>query len=45
LSKDFMEYARRLIVEQKLHRIVVDECYLTVVAAEYRPSIIELTAI
>jgi superfamily II DNA helicase RecQ len=45
LSKDFMEYARRLIVEQKLHRIVVDECHSTVVAAEYRPSIIELTAI
>jgi superfamily II DNA helicase RecQ len=45
LSKDFIKYARRLIVEQKLDRIVVDECYLTVVAAEYRPSIIELTAI
>lgn len=44
-SKDFMKYARRLIAEQKLDRIVVDECHLTVVAAEYRPSIIELTAI
>ena len=40
-----MKYARRLIAEQKLDRIVVDECHLTVVAAEYRPSIIELTAI
>lgn len=44
-SKDFMKYARRLVAEQKLDRIVVDECHLTVVAAEYRPSIIELTAI
>ncbi|KAI7188222.1 hypothetical protein KC363_g5596 [Hortaea werneckii] len=44
-SKDFMKYARRLIAEQKLDRIVVDECHLTIVAAEYRPSIIELTAI
>ena len=44
-SKDFMKYARRLIAEQKLDRIVVDECHLTVTAAEYRPSIIELTAI
>jgi hypothetical protein len=44
-SKDFMKYGRRLVAEQKLDRIVVDECHLTVVAAEYRPSIIELTAI
>ena len=44
-SKDFMKYACRLIAEQKLDRIVVDECYLTIVAAEYRPSIIELIAI
>jgi superfamily II DNA helicase RecQ len=40
-----MKYARRLIAEQKLDRIMVNECHLTVVAAEYRPSIIELTAI
>jgi superfamily II DNA helicase RecQ len=44
-SKDFIKYAYRLIAEQKLDRIVIDECHLTVVAAEYRPSIIELTAI
>ena len=44
-SKDFKKYARRLIAEQKLDRIVVDECHLTVVAAEYRPRIVELTAI
>lgn len=44
-SKDFMKYAGRLIAEQKLDRILVDECHLSVVAAEYQPSIIELTAI
>ena len=43
-SKDFVKYARRLIAEQKLDRIVIDECHLTVIAAEYRPSIVELTA-
>jgi superfamily II DNA helicase RecQ len=35
LSKDFVKYAQRLIVEQKLDRIVVDECHLTVVAIDY----------
>jgi superfamily II DNA helicase RecQ len=40
-----MKYARRLVAEQKLDRIVINECYLTVVAIEYRPSIIELIAI
>jgi hypothetical protein len=44
-SKDFVKYARRLIAEQKLNRIVIDECYLTVIAAEYRLSIVELTTI
>ena len=44
-SKDFVKYARRLIAEQKLDRIVVDECHLPVVAADYRPSIVELTTI
>jgi hypothetical protein len=45
LLKDFIKYARRLIAEQKLDRIVVDKSYLTIVIAEYRPSIIELIAI
>jgi superfamily II DNA helicase RecQ len=44
-SKDFIKYAYRLVAEQKLDRIVVDKCHLTVVAAIYRPSIIELIAI
>jgi hypothetical protein len=34
-SKNYTKYARRLISEQKLNRIVVDECHLTVIAAEY----------
>jgi superfamily II DNA helicase RecQ len=33
-SKDFIKYARRLIAEQKLGRIVIDECHLTVIAAD-----------
>jgi superfamily II DNA helicase RecQ len=44
-SKDFIKYARRLIAEQKLDRIVVNECHLTMIATDYRPSIIELTTI
>jgi hypothetical protein len=40
-----MKYAYRLVVEQKLDRIVINEYHLTVVATEYRPSIIELIAI
>jgi superfamily II DNA helicase RecQ len=40
-----MKYASRLVREQKLDRIVVDECHLTVTAAEYRSSMTELTAI
>ncbi|KAK0840547.1 hypothetical protein LTS02_017155 [Friedmanniomyces endolithicus] len=44
-TKDFMKHAQRLIAPQKLDRIVVDECHLTVIAAEYRPSIIDLTHI
>ena len=40
-----MKYARRLIAEQKLNRIVVNKCHLTIVATKYRPSIIELIAI
>jgi hypothetical protein len=44
-SKDFVKYARRLIAKQKLDWIMIDECYLTIIAAEYRPSIVELIAI
>jgi superfamily II DNA helicase RecQ len=44
-SKDFIKYASRLVREQKLDRIVVDECHLTITAAEYRSSMTELIAI
>ena len=44
-SKEFIKYARRLVAEQKLDRIVVNECHLTVIAADYRASMIEFTAI
>ncbi|KAK3684401.1 hypothetical protein LTR37_020307 [Vermiconidia calcicola] len=44
-TADFRAYAQALIDQQKLDRIVVDECHLTVTAATYRESIIDLTAI
>ncbi|KAJ9629274.1 hypothetical protein H2203_001644 [Taxawa tesnikishii (nom. ined.)] len=40
----FTKYARSLIVQQKLDRIVIDECHLTVTAVDYRSSIVDLTA-
>jgi superfamily II DNA helicase RecQ len=43
--KDFVKYARRLIAEQKLDRIMVNECHLTVVTIDYRPSIVQLITI
>jgi len=44
-TKEFLKYARSLLAQQKLDRIVVDECHLTVTAVEYRPSMIDLTTI
>ncbi|KAK0773172.1 hypothetical protein LTR75_017205 [Friedmanniomyces endolithicus] len=44
-SKDFVKYARSLIAQQKLERIVVDECHLTVTAAHYRQSVVDMTMI
>ena len=44
-TKDFMNYARGLIARQKLDRIVVDECHLTVTAVEYRPTMVDVTAL
>ncbi|KAK5111426.1 hypothetical protein LTR85_012156 [Meristemomyces frigidus] len=44
-SKDFIKHARRLAAEQKLDRIVIDECHLIVTAVEYRLSMVDLTAI
>ena len=44
-TKDFMGWARTLVARQKLDRIVIDECHLTVTAAAYRQSIEDLAAI
>ncbi|KAK4552367.1 hypothetical protein LTR86_010381 [Recurvomyces mirabilis] len=41
----FLQYARRLVDDQRLDRIVVDECHLTVTAADYRRSIVDLSQI
>ena len=41
-TKDFLRYAQALIAEQKLDRIVVDECHLTVTAARYREAMVDL---
>ena len=42
---DFLKYARTLIAQQKLDRIVIDECHLTITAAGYRQSIVDLVVI
>lgn len=44
-TRDFLKYARLLVNQQRLDRIVVDECHLTVTAVEYRPSMVDLTMI
>jgi superfamily II DNA helicase RecQ len=44
-TQDFFKYARTLVSQQKLDRIVVDECHLTITAAGYRQSIVDLVAI
>ncbi|KAK0822603.1 hypothetical protein LTR73_009190 [Friedmanniomyces endolithicus] len=44
-TKDFVIYAQALIAQQKLDRVVVDECDLTVTAASYRKSIVDVTLI
>ncbi|KAK6439524.1 hypothetical protein LTR95_004275 [Oleoguttula sp. CCFEE 5521] len=44
-TREFFKYTRALIAQQKLDRIVVDKCHLTVTTIEYRPSMIDLTAI
>lgn len=37
-SKAFFQYAQGLIAQQKLDRIVIDECHLSVTAVEYRSA-------
>ncbi|KAH7194983.1 hypothetical protein DER44DRAFT_794060 [Fusarium oxysporum] len=38
----FLEYANRLSDRQRLDRIVIDECHLTITASCYRRSISQL---
>jgi hypothetical protein len=44
-TKDFIIYAQGLVARQKLDRIVVDECYLIVTAAEYRLTMVDVIAV
>jgi len=44
-QKSFLTYAQRLVDAQRLDRIVVDECHLTITAAGYRESMVELRSI
>ena len=44
-TKDFVKYARGLVTRQKLDRIVVDKCYLIVIAVEYRLTIVDVIAL
>ena len=41
-SQSFLEYAHVLVSKQKLDRIVLDECHLTITASDYRPCMAEL---
>ena len=41
-SSSFLEYAQRLVGRQKLDRVVVDECHLTVTTGDYRPHMSQL---
>ncbi|KAK3669171.1 hypothetical protein LTR78_010947 [Recurvomyces mirabilis] len=44
-QSDFRKYATALRARQRLDRIVVDECHLTVTAAGYRSSLVDVTAL
>jgi superfamily II DNA helicase RecQ len=44
-TRDFFKYAQGLVRHQRLDRIVVDECHLTVTAAEYRPAMVDVATI
>lgn len=41
-SQSFLEYAHVLVSKQKLDRIVLDECHLTIIASDYRPCMAQL---
>jgi hypothetical protein len=41
-TQGFLEYAHALVQQQKLDRIVLDECHLTITANDYRPCMSQL---
>jgi Orsellinic acid/F9775 biosynthesis cluster protein D/Helicase conserved C-terminal domain/DEAD/DEAH box helicase len=41
-SEQFVGYAQRLVMQQQLDRIIIDECHLTVTASDYRSHMAEL---
>ncbi|KYK53950.1 hypothetical protein DCS_05899 [Drechmeria coniospora] len=41
-SSAFLDYAHNLVTRQRLDRIVIDECYLTLTAVDYRKCMGEL---
>ena len=41
-TQGFLEYAHGLVSRQKLDRIVLDECHLTITASDYRPCMSQL---
>lgn len=43
VTRAFLMYSQGLVARQKLDRIIIDECHLTVIAVQYRPVITELT--
>jgi superfamily II DNA helicase RecQ len=44
-TKAFLTYAQRLVTAQALDRIVIDECHLTITAADYRESMVNVALI
>jgi orsellinic acid/F9775 biosynthesis protein OrsD/helicase-like protein/RAD3-like DEAD/DEAH box helicase len=41
-SETFLSYARGLVTQQQLDRVIIDECHLTVTASDYRDSMVQL---
>ena len=39
-SEQFLEYAQRLAMRQQLDRVIINECHLTIIASDYRESIV-----
>lgn len=44
-STEFQSYAQSLVSQNRLDRIVIDECHMTLTASDYRQSMLELGAL